>query len=121
MNSENEAYMLYCQGMERFEREDFTGALKLFRESLAIEPHFKTCELIYRCLKTTENDDEALKFLEKAYFLNSKNDKVAFTYADELYSKGEFDNSEKILNEILLRNSSYGPAKKLIGKILERR
>ncbi|OQX25557.1 MAG: hypothetical protein BWK80_14995 [Desulfobacteraceae bacterium IS3] len=57
--------------------------------------------------------------MEQAYRLNPKNDKIATEYAGLLFMRGDFFSVKKVLEEILSRNPSYGPGRKLAALAAE--
>jgi len=110
-------YNLYQLGRECYDNENIEKALEYFFRSLAVEPHFKTYEMIYHCLSKLGKKHEAREYIEKAYNENKNNDKVAVEYSTVIFDDGNIDLSAKLLNEVLQRNPTYGPAKKLLEKI----
>jgi tetratricopeptide (TPR) repeat protein len=107
----------YGLGLECFESGDVEKALEHFRKSLEIKPHFKTYERMYQCYKKMNKTYEAKECIEKAFYMNDKNDKVAIEYIRLLIQEGNIILSKKLLNGVLERNPSYDPAKKLLQTI----
>lgn len=103
----------YQVGIEKYEKGEIDSALKNFQKSLELQEHFKTYEKLYHVLKKLGRNEEAKEAITKAYNLNDRNDKVAVEYVKFLLEDKNFEIAKKILNALLKRNPSYGPAKKL--------
>lgn len=107
----------YGLGVEELERNNIDKALEYFHKSLELEPHFKTFEKIYQCYTKINFQKEAGEYIEKAFYMNSRNDKIAIEYIKFLISQGRVQLAEQLLNDIIERNHSYGPANKLLKLI----
>jgi tetratricopeptide (TPR) repeat protein len=103
----------YEVGIEKYEKGDIESALKNFQKSLELQEHFKTYERLYHALKDLGRIEEAREAITKAYNLNDRNDKVAFEYVKFLLEDKNSAIAKKVLNALLKRNPTYGPAKKL--------
>jgi len=90
--------------------------LENFFKSSDIEPHFKTYERTAYVLRKLKRFEEADRFMEQAYRLNPKNDKIGTEYAGLLFRRGDFFSVKEVLEEILSRNPSYGPGWELIAE-----
>lgn len=112
-----DSYHYYCTGLTDFEKGEFECALENFLKSSELDPHFKTYERISHVLRKLNRFEEADYFMEEAYLLNPKNDKTATGYSELLLRRGETGPAKDILNEIICRNPSYGPARRLIAEI----
>ena len=106
----------YYQGVEAFNQGNYNTALKLLLISDELEPHFKTCHIIFKCYMSISKMKEARIFIEKSYKLNPKNDKVAFEYADLLLKLNEKELAIELLKDIIQRNPSYKSAIKLLNE-----
>lgn len=113
MNTYNQGYDEYNLGMAALEKKDYQLALVHFRQSLELNPHFKTCQRIAKILQVVGEELEAESYIEKAFELNSSNSQVATGYAELLLKKGFKQKAITILNEVLNKNPNYGPAKRL--------
>ena len=60
---------------------------------------------------------EARPYIEIAYKMNKRRDKVSMQYVTELVKEGNISEAVLILEDILVRNTTYNPAKKLLEKI----
>jgi len=114
---QKDSYHYYCIGLEQFEKGEFEAALENFFKSSEIEPHFKTYERTAHVLRKLRRFEEADRFLEQAYRLNPKNDKIGTEYAGLLFRRGDFFSVKEVLDEILSRNPSYGPGRKLAAEL----
>jgi tetratricopeptide (TPR) repeat protein len=113
----DKAYFHYCNGLFAYEIKDYTKAIEELSQSLAISEHFKTHELIALCYYEINNRVESFKHLSVAYSMNTDNDKTSVLYANALYDAGMVLEAKDILANVLVRNNSYGPAKKLLNVI----
>jgi tetratricopeptide (TPR) repeat protein len=117
MSIEDNALDCYLIGVEEFKKGNLDLALYCFAKSICLEPHFKTYQKKSEVLEKLGKEKEAFVALEEAYMLNPMNDSVAFNYASKLFKMNRFDECIAILKTIIERNSSYGPARKLLQSI----
>lgn len=108
----------YYLGVEEYKKGNYTNALKYLLISDRLESHFKTCERIFQCYMSISKIEEARKYIEKAYMLNQKNDKVALEYAKLLLKFDEKISAIELLKNIIQRNNSYHPARELLNSIV---
>lgn len=113
-SKEENAQNYYLSGINELEKGDFNLTLVYFEKSLSIEPHFKTYQKKFEVLEKMGKGDEAFDALKEGYLLNPENDSIAFMYASKLFERNKLNESVLILNEILERNTTYRPAKKLL-------
>jgi|GEM_PF-1528707 len=116
---QKDSYHYYCTGLGYFERGEFESALENFLRSSELEAHFKTSERIAHTLRKLGRPKEADYFLEQAYRLNPKNDKIGTEYAGLMLRRGQTSPAKEILKEIICRNPSYGPGWKLAAELGE--
>lgn len=116
---EHDSKYFYGLGVEQFDTGNFQEALVYFQKSIEIAPHFKTYERMYDCYKNLGNQRQARECIEKAFHLNSKNDKVAIEYILLLIEEDNLALASSFLEALLQRNPTYGPAKKLLDRINE--
>ena len=114
---EFDSIYLYNLGMDCFEKNEPQKAIVFFRKSAELDPHFKTYERMFDCFNKLGLKNEANECIKKAFQLNSKNDKVTVMYASVLAEENNVDNAVLILIDLLKRNPTYGPAKKLLEKV----
>ena len=114
---EYDSTYLYGLGMECFEKNELQKALGFFQKSIEIEPHFKTYERMFVCFNKLGSRIEAKECIKRAFQLNDKNDKVTVEYVSILIEENSIDEAVLVLNDLLKRNPTYGPAKKLLDKI----
>ena len=60
--------------------------------------------------------NEARPYIEIAYKLNKRHDKVSKQYVTELVKEDNISEAVLILEGLLVRNTTYNPAKKLLKK-----
>ena len=113
---EDPGYDYYCQGIAALEQGNLVVALERFEHSLSVERHFKTLARISQVLEMQGKPVEAAKALQQAYELNPKNEKVAVSFAENLDRGGNRAEARRIVEEVLRRTPSYGPAKRLLAK-----
>lgn len=116
-SKEDKSYNLYGMGLESFQHKEFEKSLEYFKQSLKFDEHSRTYARIYECLINLGNFKEAIPYIETAYNMNKKQDKVAMLYVAELVKEEKISEAIAILEGILERNSTYNPAKKLLDKI----
>ena len=90
-----------------------SGMKPLTRISLALDEHFKTCERIAELLEGLGRVAEAESHIHRAFQLNSENSKVATRYAEVLLALGDFSEATRVLRNVLDKNPTYGPARRL--------
>lgn len=104
----------YFKGTEEYKKQNYKEAVGYFELSNKLEEHFKTYERLFHCYTKLDRKEKALECIEKAYSLNTNNDKTAFEYAEVLAESGEIKLAEDILSEILQRNADYKKAEVLL-------
>ncbi|MDM8523215.1 tetratricopeptide repeat protein [Desulfococcaceae bacterium HSG8] len=115
---QKDSYHYYRIGLEYFESGELESALESFLRSSESEPHFKTCVRTAHVLRELKRFEEADRFLEQAYRLNPKNDKTGIEYAELMLKRGQTFPAKKILNDIIRRNPTYGPARRLLTELV---
>jgi tetratricopeptide (TPR) repeat protein len=113
----DKSYALYEKGLAHFENYEYNSALECFKESNELDEHSRTYARIYECLIQLDRINDAKPYIEAAYLKNPKHDKVAIQYAECLLGCGMCDLAKDILLQLLSRNKTYNPAKKLLDKI----
>jgi hypothetical protein len=63
------------------------------------------------------SNNEAKGYIELAYKMNPNQDKITVQYAEELILDNKVSFAKEIVEKLLDRNSTYGPAKKLLERI----
>ncbi|WP_227936444.1 hypothetical protein [Alkalihalobacillus deserti] len=117
MDKYEKAYLLYQEGLVQFENDNFENALDCFNKSNKLDEHSRTFARIYECLIKLGRKEEAKPFIKTAYLQNPKQDKVTIQYAESLIEDGNVLLAKEILENLLLRNSTYNPAKRLLDKM----
>lgn len=117
INNTQSSSDLYYLGMEQLGDKCYDSALKYFCESFDRHAHFKTAQRIAEALIELNRDEEADLYIETAYQLNSTNSQCAVMYAHVLLRKGDKEKAQAILEDVLKRNNSYGPALRLLKEL----
>lgn len=112
------SYEFYLKGSGALNKGDLYMALSFFLMSKDAEPHYKTFERIYETLKKLDRE-EGFMYLEEAYQLQPTSDKTATLYSHMLIEQGKHTHAHQILTTVLERNSTYGPAKRLLESLSE--
>jgi thioredoxin-like negative regulator of GroEL len=111
--NQDKAYNLYGLGREAAERGDLAEAEHYLRESLRRAPHFKTFHVLAGVCAQKGNLEEALNLLRQAHEANPGNDRVAIDLAIRLLDSGDEQEAGRIVDSVLQRNETYGPAREL--------
>jgi len=116
---EDDSYALYRLALEAVELGNEDEALGLLRKSLSLAPHFKTYHRIALILQRRGELKEAGQHLKAGYVLNPRNDRIACDYAIWLLEAGQDEEARDVIDALLLRNDSYGPAKEVLKRLRE--
>lgn len=111
------SYDYYIRAIEAIQENDLIRAEKLLQESLSMEKHFKTHHELAKLLFRSGRQEEAKHHFHAAYLSNQQNDRVAFDYAKNLFGEKKTKAAKEVLRKILERNSTYGPARRLLDEI----
>lgn len=111
-----DAHVKYCEGRDAFDRGDMESAERLMLESLDESAHFKTHEVLGDIAALRGDCDDAFKHFASAYSLNPRSDSAATRYARVLFDMGRTDDARSIIDSVLKRNPSYGPANSLFDQ-----
>lgn len=117
MTADNDGRYFYGMGVEALEAKKYEEAIIFFKKSTLLQEHFKTYHLLYKALVAVKEFVDAKAAITHAYKLSPENDRVAFDYAEVCYEEGKHEAARNILEGILKRNSSFGPAKRLLSKL----
>jgi tetratricopeptide (TPR) repeat protein len=109
----------YQRGLILQRNGNHQDALRCFYRSMELSPHFKTCQRIAQSLRALGQLDESDSYIEKAFQLNPNNSQAATEYAEMLANHANMDQAMAILDEVLRKNTSYGPAQRLKQSIVE--
>jgi Tfp pilus assembly protein PilF len=105
---------LYYEGREKLLRNDAAGAIVSLEQSLAIADHFKTRELLTQCFELMGDNDRALVEYRLALANNPRSNKTAVSWARLLVNVGRMAETRQVLNGVLARVPTYGPANRLL-------
>lgn len=114
---EDVAYLKFGLAREALDKDDEVSAIELLQESLELHEHFKSYEILGNIFLKHGDLIQARQYLEKAYGLNQRNDRTATLLAETLAALGDSTKAIRVLEELLLRNESYGPARKLLKQL----
>lgn len=112
-----DSYYYYEIGFRDLNRGDIQGALVNFLTSVTLSPHCKTYEQLYYILGNLGYKEESEFMIERAYQLNSNNDKVDMLYAKYLIEQGNKEKAKEVLISLLERNKTYLPASKILDEL----
>ncbi len=108
---------LYLAAREAIERGDLNKAVDLLCQSISNEPHFKSHELLGECYGKLGRTNLALREFEKAVQLNPRSEKSQTLLANCLADAGRTEEAKAVLGDLLSRNPTYGPAKRLLSRL----
>jgi len=114
---EDLGYLKFSLAREALEKGDEVSAIALLQESLALNEHFKSYELLGDIFLKRKDLIQARQYLEKAHGLNHRNDKTATLLAETLAAQGDSMKAIRVLEDLILRNKNYGPAQKLLKQL----
>lgn len=111
------ASQLYQRGREAMDIGDHESAIRLFEESAAIDPHFKTLELLGECLLKMRRYHPAIMPLAAAVGLGNKPFRALYLLAQALDESGSRRNAIEKLEEAIRINPDYKAARELMAKL----
>lgn len=104
----------YTLGIEESSRGNYLLALDHFLTSERLIHHHMTCMRIAITLERLGRTAEAFTYSEMAYHAKPEHSQTAMLYAEMLVRVGNATQAVGVLEDILRRNTSYNPAKKLL-------
>lgn len=113
----DEAYQLYHSGQKAMEKDNIPLAIGSFRQSMALEPHFKTAELLGECLLGHGKPTEAILYLAAACGLGTNAFRAKFLLAKAYMAVDDEDEAIHHLEDALAMNPDYKDARKLHDEI----
>jgi tetratricopeptide (TPR) repeat protein len=115
--NEEKALELYHRGVELLDRRELEAAVESFKQSLSISVHFKSLERLGVCYRALGVSDLALGCLRQAFELNRASSKTAVLFAEELLAHAQIKEAREILADVLVKNSTYEPARRLLESL----
>lgn len=112
---ENDALHLYEEGRRLMAAGSLEAAAGVLRESAALDPHFKTLELLGECLLALDRPAEAIVPLAAATALNAQVRAPALL-AQALFRHGDLTRAWRIAQLALQRD----PANRMAREIAEK-
>lgn len=114
-----DSYYYYCLGEDSIEKGNWEESEAYYLKSLELGEHFKTHHKLSNLYHNFNKLDKAEYHLKQAFLLNPKNDKIALDYSKMIAQKDHSLEALEILESILKRNSTYGPAIKLKASLMK--
>jgi len=113
---EDPAYAAYKLARQALVAGDLKSAERLFTESLGLDEHFKTLELLGECFLRQNRVAEAITALRRAVFLG-REAKAPLLLAQAYLTQNSFEEARQFLNESLARNPAYRPAQRMLDEL----
>jgi len=111
MNSDA-AYQLYHSGAKAMEKGNIPLAIGSFRQSMALEPHFKTAELLGECLLGHGKPTEAILYLAAACGLGTNAFRAKYLLAKAYDALDDTDEALHHVEDALAMNPDFKDALK---------
>lgn len=109
------AITLFNKGRMLFDSFRNIDAIPYLEESLVLDDHFKTRELLGECFEVAGDFDRALFEYTKAVELNPRSNRTCCLLGSLLFITGKKTEARDIIVEVLSRTPTYGPAKDLLS------
>jgi tetratricopeptide (TPR) repeat protein len=111
----------YYSARESFIQHDYLGAVELLQQSIRTGDHFKAHEMLGQCYEGLADRPRAVDEYRRALELNPRSNKSAHLLASALLDQGEVVAARAIVVSLLDRCPAYGPARRLLTKIEEKK
>jgi tetratricopeptide (TPR) repeat protein len=108
---------LYDLGRQAFDEGDFQRCADLLRASAALEPHFKTMEVLGEALLRLGNARESILWLAAAAGFSPKQVRSRLLLAEALEEIGEIGDARIQLAEALRVNPRYKSAAAMLARL----
>jgi len=108
----------YMLGRGQLSAHRYEEALESFLRAWAVSAEAKHAHWIAETLAMLGQREKSYVWYERAYQLDTSNNKCATTYAAALVKQGRRDEAIRVLREVLQNTPTYGPARKLVASIL---
>lgn len=115
--SKERAAELYDLGRQAFDTGDFRRCAELLRASAALEPHFKTMEVLGEALLRLGEPRESILWLAAAAGLSPKQVRSRLLLAEALEAIGEIGDARIQLAEALRVNPQYKSAAAMLARL----
>jgi tetratricopeptide (TPR) repeat protein len=113
-----DAHELYDSGRDAMQHGDYEHAIKLFTESVARSPHFKTLELLGECFLRTGRPRDSIVPLAAAVTLN-RQARAAILLAESFLQLKDFSKASAFVEVALEREPHSSRAKTLKAAITD--
>jgi len=107
----------YGAGVEYYEQGDYEEAIRELLKSADLREHFKTCERLFDAYSAIGDEARASVWIGRAFALNPANAQVACKFSEVLIREQCSAEAAQILQQLLARHPSYGPAHRLLRSI----
>ncbi|WP_179218629.1 hypothetical protein [Saccharibacillus sp. O23] len=107
----------YGAGVEHYEQGDYREAIRELLNSADLREHFKTCERLFDAYSAIGDEARADVWIGRAFALNPANAQVACKFSEVLIREQRLAEAAQILQKLLARHPSYGPARRLLRTI----
>ena len=104
-------YILVADSL--LKKRDLPTALQFYRKALEQVSSSYTIMRIGQIFLMKQNTEQALPFLEKAYFLNPAEYRISYNLAVAYYAIGRYKESDAILNKLLYHHPGFKDPSKL--------
>jgi tetratricopeptide (TPR) repeat protein len=118
MTRDQEPADLYFEGRSAMKAGDLEVAIDKFIHSIKLSPHFKTLELLGKCLLLRNALPEAVIYLAAAAGLGKNQFRARFLLAQALLKIGENAKAIEKLREAVVLNPKYRAASDLLKTLL---
>lgn len=109
--------LAYGAGVEYDEQGDYEEAIRELLKSAELQEHFKTCERLFDAYSAISDEAHAGLWIGRAFALNPANAQVACKSSQVLVRERRYAEAAQILQALLARHPSYGPARRLLRRI----
>lgn len=99
------------------EANDLESAISLFDQSVQLEPHFKTLELLGECLLTLGRHKEAVVPLAASAGLGNKPYRALYLLAQALNAAGRKTEALEKLDQAIEMKPDYKSARELLDRL----
>lgn len=104
---------LYFRALEEQAQGRVDDAVALLEQSYDAAPHFKTALRLAALAGQRGRVGDRGIWIERAFALNGRSNEAGAAYAELLLERGEREAALAIVEDILARSPSYGPARRL--------
>ena len=111
----------YYDAKRLFDEQNYAHAIALLKQSIEAKDHFKTREMLGQCYEQLGDSAKAIEEYRWRPRLNPRSNKTAHLLASILLDKGEQAEAREIIASLLARSPTYGPARDLLARLVDKR